>query len=90
MPVRDTLRPAPEEMFTIRPQPDRLLPGGEGRVHTKVLSRFASHVARQSASDTSSSGSPDLTDDAARAVHEHVERARWPRHEAHHTPRGSR
>src|SRR3954470_15963562 len=58
MPVSETLRPAPEEMLTIRPQPAAFIPGVTARVHTNVLVRFASTTARQSASDTSSSGRP--------------------------------
>src|SRR3954466_12863932 len=58
MPVSDTLRPAPEEMFTIRPHPAAFIPATTPRVHTNVLVRFASTTARQSSSDTSSSGRP--------------------------------
>src|SRR4051794_35004197 len=56
MPVSETLRPAPEEMLTIRPQPAAFMPGTTARVHTNVLVRFASTTARQSASDTASTG----------------------------------
>src|SRR4051812_47280632 len=58
MPVSETLRPAPDEMFTIRPQRRSFMPGATARVHTNVLVRLASTTARQSASDTSSSGRP--------------------------------
>src|SRR3954451_6125768 len=58
MPVSETLRPAPEEMLTIRPQPAAFIPGATARVHTNVLVRLASTTARQSASETSSSGRP--------------------------------
>src|SRR3954462_5164177 len=58
MPVSETLRPAPEGMLTIRPQPAAFIPGVTARVATNVLVRFASTTARQSASDTSSSGRP--------------------------------
>src|SRR4051812_28010662 len=58
MPVSETLRPAPEEMLTIRPQPAAFIPGATARVHTNVLVRLASTTARQSASDTASSGRP--------------------------------
>src|SRR3954469_9109565 len=56
MPVSETLRPAPEGMLTIRPQPAAFMPGTTARVHTNVLVRFASTTARQSASDTASTG----------------------------------
>src|SRR3954463_14515876 len=56
MPVRLTLRPAPEEMLTMRPPPAAFIPGTTARVHTNVLVRFASTTARQSASDTASTG----------------------------------
>ena len=56
IPVRLTVRPAPEEMLTIRPQPRSFMPGTTARVHRNVLVRFASTTACQSWSVTSSSG----------------------------------
>ena len=52
------MRPAPEEMFTIRPQRRSFIAGTTARVHRNVLVRFASTTCRQSWSVTSSSGRP--------------------------------
>ena len=54
--MRLTLRPAPEEMFTIRPQPAAFIPGATARVITNVERRLASTTAFQSSSVTSSIG----------------------------------
>src|SRR4051794_4464971 len=58
IPVRLTLRPAPDEMFTMRPYPRAFIPGTTARVQRKVDLRFASTTACQSSSATSSSGRP--------------------------------
>jgi hypothetical protein len=58
IPVRLTLRPAPDEMLTMRPWRRAFMPGATARVHRKVLVRLASTTARQSASEISSSGRP--------------------------------
>src|SRR2546425_4288352 len=58
MPVRLTLRPAPDEMFTIQPARAFFIAGMTARVQRNALVRFASTIARQSSSLTSSSGRP--------------------------------
>src|SRR3954452_12638942 len=58
IPVRLTLRPAPDEMFTMRPYRRSFIPGATARVQRNVDFRFASTTACQSASETSSSGRP--------------------------------
>src|SRR4051794_25900322 len=58
MPVSDTLRPAPEEMLTMRPARAAFMCGTTARVQRKALVRLASTTARQSAGETSSSGFP--------------------------------
>src|ERR1700684_354855 len=55
-PVRPTLRPAPEEMFTIRPQPAVFMPGTTARVQLNVLVRFASKTMDHCSSVMSSIG----------------------------------
>ena len=56
MPVRLTLRPAPEEMLTIRPQPVAFIPATTARVQRNADVRLASTTARQSSIDSVSSG----------------------------------
>src|SRR5262245_41204098 len=58
MPVRLTLRPAPDEMFTMRPCPARFMAGTTALVHTNVLVRLASTTSSQSSSETSSTAWP--------------------------------
>src|SRR5438552_3596471 len=58
MPVRLTLRPAPEEMFTIDPARAAFIAGMTARVQRNALVRFASTIERQSSSLTCSSGLP--------------------------------
>src|SRR5438552_384347 len=50
MPVRVTLRPAPDEMFTIRPHPADFIAGTTARVQRNVVVRLASKIAFQSSS----------------------------------------
>src|SRR2546426_12431914 len=58
MPVRLTLRPAPDEIFTIEPARAAFIEGMTARVQRNALVRFASTIARQSSSVTWSSGLP--------------------------------
>src|SRR5438477_1636322 len=58
IPVRLTLRPAPDEMFTIDPARAAFIPGMTARVQRNALVRFASTIARHSSSLTSSRGLP--------------------------------
>src|SRR5512132_1073704 len=58
MPVRLTLRPAPDEMFTIDPACAAFIAGITARVQRNALVRLASTIARHSSSLTSSSGLP--------------------------------
>ncbi len=56
MPVRETRRPAPEEITMIRPIPAAFMPGVTARARLNAPSTFTAWIARQSASVTSSSG----------------------------------
>src|ERR1051326_4115507 len=58
MPVRLTPRPAPLEMFTIRPQCAAFMAGATAWLQWNAPSRFTPTIARQSASVTCSSGRP--------------------------------
>src|SRR5438477_2556742 len=58
IPVRLTLRPAPDEMFTIDPARAAFIPGMTARVQRNALVRLASTIAFHSSSLTSSRGLP--------------------------------
>src|SRR5437867_945256 len=58
MPVRLTLRPAPDEMLTMEPARAAFIAGMTARVQRNALVRLASTIARQSSSLTWSRGLP--------------------------------
>ncbi len=52
MPVRLTLRPAPEEIITMRPKPRSFMPRAAARVQFMVVVRLAEMTAFQASSVT--------------------------------------
>ena len=73
MPVRLTLRPAPEEMFTIRPKPRRFIERAAARVQFIVVRRFASTTASHASSVELVDRDVGLPDHPAGHVHQDVD-----------------